>query len=242
MSMESEKHISKKTRSRLRIPEPIENLIANQHPFHDDDESTFLANFPTNEDTSDADLFKNFLLNTFGSNASNSNLLEDDHNDDDYNPLDYFDDLLGRDDNTDEKGRSIRVSKREAKDLQKDYFDHFVERNPKIDLSPNGDDRTVEPEISDMVCETECPDRIEKPSTTRPVSFYQDEPEVDTFGMNKEQYTTFLNQCHQQVQLLGQGLIMAHHDSNLLKKYNERKTGYLYETDEILFEVIGRYF
>ena len=66
----------------------------------------------------------------------------------------------------------------------------------------------------------------------------QRKPEEEIYGMTKEQYNTFINQSHQQVQLLGQALIMGHHDVSLLKKYHERQTGYLYETDEILFEVI----
>jgi len=227
MSAESEKLIAKKTRSKHRIQEPIENIIANQRPFQDDDkDSSFLANFPTNEDTTDTDLFKNFLLNTFGSHSRNDGLFDDDHNDDDFNPLDYFDDLVGDGDQKDEK--ALRVSKKEAKDLQKDLFDNLDTDAPQIDLDPESEE-VVQPIALPIASPVAQP--------VEPEIIYIEEP-VQT-GMTKDQHNTFINQYHQQIQLLGQSLIMAHHDQDLVNKYYERQSGFLYDTDEILFDIIS---
>ena len=74
-------------------------------------------------------------MNTFNAPQDNAHLLdEEDQNDDDYNPLDYFDDLLADGVNNDEKN-PIRVSKKEAKDLQKDLLTYFVQDDPCINLS-----------------------------------------------------------------------------------------------------------
>ena len=93
----------------------------------------FLAKFPTNEETNDGDLYNNFLLDTF---CSTNAFGEDDNNDDDFNPLDFFDDLQEEPDIT---TGNLKVSKREAKDLQRDILDHYEEQNvsPIIDLEQN---------------------------------------------------------------------------------------------------------
>ena len=61
---------------------------------------------------------------------------------------------------------------------------------------------------------------------------------IEEMGMTKEQQEQFLSQCHQQIQLLGQALVLGHHNTSLVTQYHQDNSGYLFETDEALFDII----
>jgi hypothetical protein len=217
--------IAKKTRSKIKITDPIENIVESfKPPDYDEFEESLLRTTgndqPEVTGSGEHCHYSKFLNDTFVNDISHA----DDDDDEDFNPNEFIDDLL--DLNKDEITNGV-ISRKEARDLQCDLLE-FLLPEPTIVLNQTGSNQTGnENYINDVIT-------IENEPEVEP-EVIESEPPV---GFTIESYTKLITQMHMNVQILGQSILMARHNSKWENEYLEFKENILFKNDKLLFSFI----
>ena len=179
--------ISKKTRSKVTITEPIEKLVQKfNFPDVEDIPLEPLLNYEQDE------IWTSFLNDTFIKQVEHQ---DDDEEDDDFNPNEFVDELL---EGTKDEVQFGIISRKEARDLQYDALE-MIYPEPTIRLEDlNGPSTTTTPKVqSDQLTV------IDEPVETA------DLIPIEPRGFNVATYTRLVTQMHAYVQLLGQSIAMG---------------------------------